>query len=145
MGALRQRKEQNNRDRPPKNGGVCLSGSAQTHATIFWGMKSGSLPGILHAGPDAFAQHGNLVERLPGQLDIGAPEVAEGGGGLIDRAAQVQRLDNPGGAQIEVLVDQANNLRVRNLTRAKGIDKERERARHADRDRKSTRLNSSHV
>src|SRR5579875_2512523 len=102
MGAMRQRKKQNNEDRPsPKQGGVRSSGPARTHASLFGGKRSGRLTGILHTGPDALAQHGNLVERLPGQLDIGAPKVTEGGGRLIDRAAQVQRLNNPGGTQIE--------------------------------------------
>src|SRR5579883_3347686 len=88
---------------------------------------------MLHSGANTFAQHGNLVERFPGQFNIGAPEMAKGGGGLVDRAAQVEGLDDASRSQIEVFVDQANDLFIGDLAGAEGIDKEGERAGHADR------------
>ena len=43
---------------------------------------------------------------LPREVLVLAPEVPIGGGLLVDRAVQVQRLAERTGAQVEVLVDQ---------------------------------------
>ena len=61
-------------------------------------------------GANAFVEHRNFVQSFPRGVDIGATEVAEGSGRLVDRAAQIQGLDNASRAQIEVLIDQANDL-----------------------------------
>src|SRR5689334_6743382 len=83
-------------------------------------------------GSSAFPQHWNFIQRLPGQINIGTSEVTEGGCGLIDGAAQVERLNNASWTQIEMLVDKANNLFVRDLPCTKGLHKERERTSHAN-------------
>ena len=63
--------------------------------------------GVLGDGlPDRGAERLDLVGALPGRVDVGAAEVAEGGGRLVDRAAQIERLDDARRAQVEVLADQ---------------------------------------
>src|SRR5258708_28016999 len=76
---------------------------------LFRGSRLGS---AFHAGTNAFTQHGNFVKGLPGGVDIGAAEVAEGGGGLEDGATQVQGLDDGSRAQVKVFVDQAHDFLV---------------------------------
>src|SRR6266851_7255532 len=75
-------------------------------------FRGGRLGSAFHAGTNALTQHGNLVKGLPGGVDIGATEVAEGGSGLEDGATQVQGLDDGSRAQVKVLVDQANDFLV---------------------------------
>jgi len=72
-------------------------------------------------------QGGGLVGGLPGELRLGAAEVAIGGGLLVDGAAQVQALDNLLGREREVLAHQFGKLCLADLARSKGIDA------HADR------------
>ncbi len=57
----------------------------------------------------------------------------EGGGRLVDRAAQVQRLDDARRPQIEVLADQRDQLRIGDLAGAERLYEERERVRHTNR------------
>src|SRR5712664_3481940 len=70
------------------------------HITFFknWDALPGEdlngLAVILYASSDATAEHGHLVQLFPGQIDIGTSEVSEGGGGLIDGTAQIERLDD---------------------------------------------------
>src|SRR5215213_1558913 len=44
-----------------------------------------------------------LVAALPGELGLGAPEMTEGGGLLVDRPAQVELFHDPARGQLEVL------------------------------------------
>jgi hypothetical protein len=48
-------------------------------------------------------QRGGLVGAFPGEFRLVAAEVAVGGGLLVDRAQQVEHLDDALGAQVEVL------------------------------------------
>src|SRR5262249_8433198 len=96
-------------------------------------QQSNAALGALHGDlAHSAAQCLYLVGLLPRRFDICATEMAEGGGGLEDGPAQVERLDNARRAQIEVFADQADQLLVRHLARAEGLDKERERVRHAN-------------
>src|SRR5579884_1370976 len=72
------------------------------------------------------------VERLPGSDDVAAAKVAESGCGLVDGAAQVERLDDGRRSQVEVFVNQVDDLFVGDVAGAKGLNEERERACHAD-------------
>ena len=51
---------------------------------------------------------------------------------LIDRAAQVQRLDDRGGAQIKALPHQGGKLRIRQLAGAVRLDQDGDGVGHAD-------------
>ena len=73
------------------------------------------VPGALArglAGADCLGQAGLLAEqvglvgRLPRRVDVVAAEVAVRRRLLVDRAAQVELLDDRGRAQVEVLLDQ---------------------------------------
>ena len=61
-----------------------------------------------------------------------AAEVAVRGGLAVDRAAQVQRRDDRGRSQVEVVLDEALDVRVRDLARPERLDRE---ARSAGRSR----------
>src|SRR5436853_6234285 len=54
---------------------------------------AGPLHGHRFAPPPRGAQRVGLVRGLPGELRLGAAEMAEGRGLLEDRAAQARRLD----------------------------------------------------
>src|SRR5215218_6311447 len=64
------------------------------------------------AGADGLAQAGRLAERfglvrgLPRRVDVVAAEVAVRRRPLVDRAAQVQLLDDRSRPQVELLLDQ---------------------------------------
>src|SRR3546814_4231607 len=81
------------------------------------------------------------LECLASGIDVAkllrlAAEVTIGCGLLIHRVDQVEHLDDAVWAQVEVLADQLFDLLVADLAGAEGGDR--------NRDRKSTRLNSSH-
>src|SRR5438045_1735295 len=58
----------------------------------------------LQGGP--CLQRGRLVGALPGELRLGAAEVAERGGLLVDRPAQIELLHDAARRQLEVLAHQ---------------------------------------
>src|SRR5688572_652456 len=62
-----------------------------------------------------------------------AAEVAVGRRPLVDRLQQIEHLDDAVRPQVEVLVDGRDDLLLRHLVRAKGLDRYRRRLRHADR------------
>ena len=68
------------------------------------------------------AQRLGLVGPLPGELGLGAAEVAAAGGLAVDRPAQVEVLDDPRGGQREVPADQLGDLVVGDLAGALGVD-----------------------
>ena len=72
--------------------------------------------------PRLFRQLGGLVGRFPGELRLGAAEVAVGGGLLVDGPAQVQALDDALGREREVLADQLGELGFAQLAGAEGLD-----------------------
>src|SRR3954452_20132653 len=88
--------------------------------------------GARGAEAGGFAQGGGLVGALPREVVVLAPEVPVGGGLLIDRAMQVQRLAKGAGTQIEVLVDELLDLPATDLLRAEGLDHDRHRMPDAD-------------
>src|SRR5439155_22012916 len=52
-------------------------------------------------------QLGREVRALPGQVEVGPAEVTVGGGLPVDRAPQLEALDDRAGPEVEVLRDQA--------------------------------------
>jgi len=78
------------------------------------------------------AQCGSLVRLFPGELGLLAAEVAVGGSLLVDRAQQVEHLDDALGPQVEVLQHQLRDLLVGEHARALGVDRDVHRPRHAD-------------
>src|SRR5215813_3290574 len=82
------------------------------------------LRALRHLLADRGTQRVYLVEALPGGVDVGAAEVPVGGGGLVDRAPQLQRLDDAGGPEVEVLADQPHQRLVGDLAGAERLDEE---------------------
>ena len=72
-----------------------------------------SLPGRAHIGlglsfaQPLLAQSGRFVRGFPGEVGIFAAEVPVSSGLLINRTAQLERLDNPFRGKLEVLREQA--------------------------------------
>src|SRR5258708_21197602 len=91
-----------------------------------------SFGGAFDGSAYTFAQHGDLIERFPGSINIGAAEVAEGGSRLVDGTPQVQGLDNACRTQVKMLVDEAQYFFVSNLAGAKCLDEEGDGTSYAD-------------
>src|SRR3990172_6957016 len=72
-------------------------------------------------------QGGGAVGALPGQVEVRPAEVAVGGRLLVDRPAQVERRDDRARAEVEVLVDEAEDPLVGDAPRAERLDRDRER------------------
>src|SRR5207237_7935379 len=67
--------------------------------------------------PGGLLERLGLVGLLPGEARALAAEVAVPRGLAVDRPAQVQRLDDALGRQLEVLADEIDQLRVGHLAR----------------------------
>ena len=83
--------------------------------------------------PRRCTQRLHLVRPLPRELRLLAAEVAVGGGLLVDRAQQVEHLDDALRAQVEMRVDQRGDLLVGDHAGAFGVDRHVHRLGHADR------------
>src|SRR5918993_1435707 len=105
--------------------------------TIFLSIRRRGSGEAGHAGPALPSCRGaervGLVGALPGELRLGAPEVSERGGLLVDRPAQVERLDDPARREVEVRAHDVTDLLVRDLTAVVGIDEDRHWLGDADR------------
>ena len=64
----------------------------------------------------------NLVKLLPRQIQIVSAEVAVGCGLFVDRAAQIEHLDDTGRAQVEVLTDDLYKTGIGQLASTEGIN-----------------------
>src|SRR4029453_6699415 len=69
---------------------------------------------------------------LPGELGLGAAEVAVGGGPLVDRPAEVEVADDRRRAQVEELGQQLAELLGVDLLGAEGVDEHAHRVGDAD-------------
>src|SRR5258708_37538981 len=65
--------------------------------------------------------------RLPGRVDVGAPEMAVHRGLPEQGAPQVQLFDDPERAEVEELADRSRDRPIRQLARARGVDPDRDR------------------
>ena len=74
-----------------------------------------------------------VVGALPREVGLGAAEVAVRRGALVDRAAQVEPLDDRRRAQVEVLLHELRQLHRVDLGRAERLDHDRDRVGDADR------------
>src|SRR5947209_5978682 len=87
--------------------------------------ESGSVSGRRGSGEaGGYSQGGGFVGVLPGETFFVAAEVAVGGGLPVDRAAQVQRLDQGGGPQVEMVADQGGQFGPADLLGAEGLDQQ---------------------
>lgn len=73
-----------------------------------------------------------LSGGLPGEVGVVATEVAARGGLLVDGAAEVEVAGEDTGAQVEVLQDNGEDLRVGAGASAVGVDVDREGLGHTD-------------
>src|SRR5580704_3850642 len=73
------------------------------------------------AGADFFADSFGFVGAFPGEAGAGAAEVAVGRCGPVYRAAQVERLDNALGRQLEECANHFGDLRIRDSARAESV------------------------
>src|SRR6185436_18055634 len=79
------------------------------------------------------AQRGSLVGSFPAEFGLFSAEVPVRRGLLVDRAQQVEHLDDALGTQVEVLVDERGELLVAELAGAFGVDRHVHRLGDADR------------
>src|SRR4051794_16248227 len=79
------------------------------------------------------AQRCGLVGALPREVVVVAPEVAVGGGLLVDRPVQLELLAERAGAQVEVLVDELHDPAAADLLGPERLDVHADRVRDADR------------
>src|SRR5256884_8588639 len=94
-----------------------------------WSARNGGfMKGLLRR----LFQREHLVGGFPGELGLFATEVAIGGGLLVDRAQQVEHLDDALRPQIEVLDDQRRERVVGHLPGALGRHHDAGGAGHAD-------------
>ena len=78
-------------------------------------------PGLKGLQPRRRPQRRGLVRALPRELRLIAPEVAVRSGLLVDRAQQIEHLDDAFRAQVEVLAHQLGNGVVADLAGAFGV------------------------
>ena len=78
-------------------------------------------------------ERGGLVGPLPGELGLGAAEVAEGGRLLVDRAPQVQLFHDAARRQLEVRAHELGDLLLGNPAGAFRVHHDRDRIGHANR------------
>jgi hypothetical protein len=78
------------------------------------------------------AQRGGPVGPLPGQVDVGAAEVAIGRGRRVDRPVQVEVTAEGGRAQVEVLGHQLLDQVAADPFGAERVDQQGDRAGHPD-------------
>src|SRR5216684_651460 len=71
--------------------------------------------------------------RLPGRVDVRAPEMAVHRGLAEQGPPKVQLLDDPKRAQVEELADRGRDRRIRQLARAGGVDADRDGLHDPDR------------
>jgi len=77
-------------------------------------------------------QCGRAVGALPGEVGLVAAKVAISGGLAVDRAQQVEHLDDAFGAQVKVLGDQSGQLVVGDHACAFGVHRDVHGACHAN-------------
>ncbi len=87
--------------------------------------------GILNAGRRA--QRLGAIHTFPRQIDVRSAEMAERGRLTINRAAQIQHVDDAGRTKIKLLSDDFRQCVVGNDAGALRIDQQRNRIGHADR------------
>ena len=87
--------------------------------------------GILNAGRRA--QRLGAIHTFPRQIDVRSAEMAERGRLTINRATQIQHVDDAGRTKIKLLSDDFRQCVVGNDAGALRIDQQRNRIGHADR------------
>ncbi len=101
-----------------------------------WGFSERYLRTVCPAGsrtPASLASFAALSVGFPGEVRVAAAEVAVGRGLLVDRTAQIERLDDAARRQLEVRANQVrDNFRI-DLLGAKGFDQHADRIGDADR------------
>ena len=86
--------------------------------------------GILNAGRRA--QRLGAIHTFPRQIDVRSAEMAERGRLTINRATQIQHVDDAGRTKIKLLSDDFRQCVVGNDAGALRIDQQRNRIGHAD-------------
>src|SRR5258707_15784224 len=107
----------------PSPGRLLIHSSTNTRLPLsleYFPLSEG-LAFALDSSPHAFAQHRHFVKCFPWRIDIGAAKVAKRSRGLIDGPAQVQFLNDASRSQVKMLIDQADDLFVRDPARTKCI------------------------
>ena len=92
-------------------------------------ILSCSLSG-LQAG--VVTQQGSAVGGFPGEFRLIAAKMAVGGRLLVNRAEQIEHVDDALRTQVEVLLDQRSQGLVADLARTEGVDHHGGRFGHAD-------------
>ena len=79
-----------------------------------------------------FAECLSFVRAFPRQINIRASEMTERRGLTINRAAQIEHLDNARRTEIKQLVNNLSELFIRNNARTLRINQKGDWTRHAD-------------
>src|SRR6185369_6365304 len=90
------------------------------------------LRGGLREAGGGLLQRFRLIGGFPREGVFVAAEVAERGGLAVDRAAQVQRIDDTARGEQEVLADQVRETVVGDRAGAEGVDRHRDGLGDAD-------------
>ena len=100
---------------PPSESSPNFKGRAYASAPCAPGRHALVLCLAAAVAPEGAPQRVDHVGLLPRKEPIlrRAAEMAVGGGGLVDRPLQVERLDDPGGPEIEQLAQRRRQLLVR--------------------------------
>src|SRR5450756_2235187 len=101
--------------------------SGASRATVRWmrlSSPSNRRNGLGHSGVLS-GQSCGLAGPLPREVAVGPTEVAVRRRLLVNRTAQIQVLDDPRGAQVEMTLDRGQDLLVRHATRPEGLDRDR--------------------
>src|SRR5207237_8730671 len=115
---------------PPK--AASLDGFSPAESRHAVGGRSGGGPAPLPLKAEGALDVVELGGALPGELLLGAPEVAVGSRALVDRLAQVEVADDRRRAQVEDLLDGAADLQRVDGLGAEGLDHHRDRPGDAD-------------
>ena len=81
---------------------------------------------------DREEHHSQRRQQHPGQIHVGAAEVAIGGSLLVDGAAEIQVLDDLGRAHVEAIVDDGGELLLVQHAGAVGVHQNGDGVGHAD-------------
>src|SRR5690348_9216136 len=81
---------------------------------------------------DGFEQGVDLVGRFPGEVLVALAEVTIVGGLAVNRAAEIELIDDVRRLEAEHLVDGANDFVVRNGVCAEGFNVHADRVRMSD-------------
>src|SRR4051812_30558197 len=99
---------------------------------LFQQRSRGLLCGCDASSRSGTLECGRLVGGFPAEVALFASEVAISRSLLVDRTAQIQRLDDALRSELEMLANELLNFRLRQFAGAEGLDQHADWVGHAD-------------